>query len=264
MYRTKTFRIRPTSELLAEIDAAADAYAGVVDTVFVADGDALILPTETWLALLERLRARFRPLRRVSCYSTAMNLLEKSSEELRALREAGLSLLYIGPESGDETTMRTIAKSPARPAGAPSIREAHIAAAQRAHAAEMQISAIFLLGAGGRDRSEAHAIASGTLATKMDPQFLSALTLTIVPGTPIARRAEKGKFALPEVEGLLRELRLFVEHAAPTDALFRTNHASNYLPIGGRLPRDRDRILAVLDEALAGRIALRPEWRRGL
>ncbi len=98
----------------------------------------------------------------------------------------------------------------------------------------------------------------------MDPEFLAALTLTVVPGTPIARLAGKGRFEIPDIEQLLRELRLLVDGARPTDAMFRTNHASNYLPLSGRLPRDRQRIVGVIDDALDGRIPLRPEWSRGL
>jgi hypothetical protein len=98
----------------------------------------------------------------------------------------------------------------------------------------------------------------------MNPRFLSCLTLTVVPGTPLARLEESGRFELPDIRGLLTELRTFVAGANPEDAIFRTNHASNYLPIAGRLPRDRDRIVEVLDSALNGNVALRPEWTRGL
>ena len=128
----------------------------------------------------------------------------------------------------------------------------------------MEQSLIFLLGAGGRERSEAHARASGRLATAMDPRFLSTLTLTVIPGTPISRLEDQGRFELPDVPGLLAELRWFVEEAHPTATIFRSNHASNHLPIGGRLPRDRAMILAAIDEAQAGRLPLRPEWTRGL
>ncbi|HLP30089.1 MAG TPA: hypothetical protein VK150_01930, partial [Geothrix sp.] len=117
---------------------------------------------------------------------------------------------------------------------------------------------------GGRERSEAHARASGRLASAMDPKFLSTLTLTVVPGTPLARLEDQARFELPDVVGLLTELRWFLEEAHLSAAIFRSNHASNYLPIGGRLPRDREAILATLDEALAGRLPLRPEWARGL
>jgi hypothetical protein len=98
----------------------------------------------------------------------------------------------------------------------------------------------------------------------MDPRFLSLLTVTVIPGTPLATLAARERFELPGIAGLLGEMRTFVAAAAPTDAIFRTNHASNYLPVEGRLPRDRDRILGVLDRALAGEIPLRPEWTRGL
>jgi hypothetical protein len=98
----------------------------------------------------------------------------------------------------------------------------------------------------------------------MDPRFVSLLTLTVIPGMPIAKLEESGRFEMPGVEGLLREARTFIAETAPTDAIFRTNHASNYLPLAGRLPRDRDRLVSMLDAALSGEIPLRPEWTRGL
>jgi hypothetical protein len=128
----------------------------------------------------------------------------------------------------------------------------------------MRLSAIFLLGAGGRARSRVHAEESARLATEMDPDFLSALTLTVVEGTPLHRTRGRLGWELPEPAGLLSELRSFVALASPTDALFRTNHASNYLPIGGRLPADRAAMLRLIDRALEGRLQLRPEWARGL
>jgi radical SAM superfamily enzyme YgiQ (UPF0313 family) len=168
----------------------------------------------------------------------------------------GLSLLYIGPESGDDVTLRRIAK------GASAAE--HVEAARKAEDAGMEQSLIFLLGAGGRERSEEHARASGRLATAMDPRFLSTLTLTVVPGTPIANLESQRRFELPNIHELLTELRWFIEEAHPSAAIFRSNHASNYLPIGGRLPRDREAILASIDQALEGRTPLRPEWARGL
>ena len=128
----------------------------------------------------------------------------------------------------------------------------------------MDISVIALLGAGGTERSEEHAEATGRLVTAMNPEFFAALTLTVVPDTPQAKLQARGRFTLPDKPALFRELRTIVALAAPTDALFRTNHASNHLPLGGRLPRDRDRIVATIDAALAGRVRLRPEWARGL
>ena len=257
MYRDKpTFSIKPLAESLEDLDGAAREVGAHVEKVFVADGDALVMELGHWEPILERCRRLFPRLRRVSCYATATNVLAKTDAELRALREAGLSLLYMGPESGDDDTLKRIAKG--------STFADHALAARRIRAAGMELSAIFLLGAGGVERSAEHAAGSAELATAMDPQYLSALTLTIVPSTPLATLAGRGKFALPAVDHLLGELRTFVANARPTDALFRTNHASNYLPLGGRLPRDRDQIVAIIDRALAGGVALRPERTRGL
>lgn len=256
MYRRKSFQIRDLAETLDDIHAASSAFGERVEKVFVADGDALALGLEHWLAILDSCRDAFPRLRRVSAYATAINLLEKSPAELLRLNEAGLSLLYIGPESGDDPTLKAIAKG--------ATHAQHVEAARRAHAAGIKLSAIFLLGAGGIARSAEHAEASARLATAMDPRFVSLLTLTVVPGTPLATQVQRGRFVLPGIEDLLGELRTFVECAEPTDAIFRTNHASNYLPLAGRIPRDRRRIVATLDAALEGGVPLVPEWARGL
>jgi len=256
MYRSKQFRVRPVDEILADVRAAARRFGAAVEKVFVADGDALAMDVEVWEAILDACRESFPRLRRVSAYATAMNLLAKSEDDLSRLRNKGLSQLYIGPETGDDLTFKRIAKG----AGF----DEHAEAARKAHAAGMKLSAIFLLGAGGVERSQEHAEASARLVTAMDPEFFSLLTLTVVPGTPIAKMQAMGKFELPSVTRMLEELRTIVALAEPTDAVFRTNHASNYLPLGGRLPKDRGRILEVVDRALAGGIALRPEWARGL
>jgi radical SAM superfamily enzyme YgiQ (UPF0313 family) len=255
MYRDKDFRVRDLRETLEDLDEAARRAGGAVEKVFVADGDALILPMDHWRSILERARARFPRLRRVSCYAMARNVNDKSDAELATLREAGLSLLYVGPESGDDVTLKRIAKG--------DDAAAHVEAARRAKAAGMEMSVIALLGIGG-DRAEPHARATADLVTAMDPEYFSALTVTVVPGTPLHQLSKKGRFAVPDVPDLLRELRTMVDLARPTDTLFRTNHASNYLPLGGRLPRDRERIVEVIDAALAGRVPLRGEAMRGL
>jgi len=256
MYRGKHYRVRDLGETLADVETARSLHGAAIDKVFVADGDALGMDLSQWEAVLSACKASFPRLRRVSAYATAINLLEKPPEELRRLRELGLTLLYIGPESGDDTTLKRIAKGASF--------DDHVEAARRAREAGMKLSAIFLLGAGGVERSDDHAIGSARLATAMDPRFVSLLTLTVIPGTPIAKLEATGRFTLPAVEGLLRELRIFIAEAQPADAIFRTNHASNYLPLSGRLPRDRERLLDLLDAAKDGRIPLRPDWARGL
>lgn len=255
MYRDKTFRARDVEDVLADLDEAGAVAGGEVTKLFLADGDALVLPTASLLRILERARERLPNLARVSCYAMARNVMEKSDAELAELAAAGLALLYVGPESGDDVTLRRIAKG--------DDAKTHVAAAERAHAAGMKLSVIALLGIAG-DRSAEHAAATGELVTKMDPEYFSALTVTVVPGTPLATLERRGRFAVPDVPHLLAELRAMVEHARPRDAVFRTNHASNYLPLAGRLPRDRERIVAVIDAALGGHVRLRPEWSRGL
>lgn len=256
MYREKVYRERPIAEILEDIAAAHQSLGDQVFKVFVADGDPLGMPMELWRPILEALRASFPRLRRVSTYAMATNVLAKSDAELRELRELGLSLLYIGPESGSNAVLKRLAKG--------SDFEAHAEAARRAHAAGMKLSTIFLLGAGGIERSDEHARESARLATAMDPEFLSALTLTVVPETPIAGLLARGRFTLPDTIGLLRELRTLIDQARPTAAIFRSNHASNYLPLAGVLPRDRETLLRYLDAALDGNLPLRQEWMRGL
>jgi len=256
MYRSKRFRVRELRETLEDVESVGARFGDRVDKVFVADGDALGMELDHWLPILEACRRAFPRLRRVSCYATAINVHEKSADQLAILRGQGLSLLYMGPETGDDITFRRIAK------GADFSQ--HAEAARRAHGAGLDLSTIFLLGAGGIERSHEHARETARLITEMDPEFLSLLTLTIVPGTPIATLAQRGKFELPSVERMLEELREIVAATRPTRAVFRTNHASNYLPLAGELPADRDRIVSTLDAALAGRVQLRPEWARGL
>jgi radical SAM superfamily enzyme YgiQ (UPF0313 family) len=255
MYREKAFRVRELADTLADIEAAGRAYGPRATKLFVADGDALVLPMEHWRAILARAHAALPALRRVSCYAMARNVLDKSEAELQELRQAGLTTLYIGPESGDDLTLKRIAKG--------DDARTHVAAASRARAAGMTLSVIALLGIAG-DRSEEHARATAQLVTDMDPAFFAALTVTVVPGTPLAQLQARGRFAVPPVPDLLRELRGIIDLARPTDATFRTNHASNYLPLAGRLPRDRERILEVIDAALQGKIPLRAEGARGL
>lgn len=256
MYRTKAYTVRPLDDVLADIHDAGRRWPEDVRHVFVADGDPLAMPMEMWEPILGALAAAFPRLRRVSTYATARNVLAKTPEELARLRTLGLALLYLGPESGDDATLKRLGKG--------ATAADHIEAARLAHGAGMHQSLMFLLGAGGSEHSEAHARASGRLATAMDPRYLSTLTMTLVPGTPLAEAEAAGRFTLPDVRGLLQELAWFLEEAKPTNAIFRSDHASNHLPLDGRLPRDREALLATLNEALAGRQRLRPEWLRGL
>jgi radical SAM superfamily enzyme YgiQ (UPF0313 family) len=256
MYRDKRFRVRELSDTLADVHEAARRIGPHVRKVFVADGDALVLPLVHWLPILEALRAAFPRLERVSSYAMARNVLDKRQEELAQLRAAGLTRLYIGPESGDDVTLKRIAKG--------STFAEHVEAARAARAAGMQLSVIAMLGVAGVERSREHAERTAELVTAMDPDYFAALTTTVLDTTPLAQLVLRGRFVLPSVEQMFGELRTIVASARPTHCVFRTNHASNYLPLAGVLPQDRERIVSTIDAALDGRVALRPEWSRGL
>lgn len=241
MYRDKRFRPRDPGALREDMDLALAMYGPRgVRRVFLADGDALILRTDRLLAILGELRERFPELHRVSVYASPQSLLAKSVPDLRALVDAGLSLFYLGPETGHPVVLERIAKGVTR--------EELLDGAGRVHAAGGKLSVMLLLGVGGRDLSEAHAVASGTLVTAMQPRFVSTLTVTPVPGTPFHDDVHAGRIVLPDDRGLLREQRIMIAHM-DCRAVYRGNHASNMLPIGGTLPVDKERLLALLDVA---------------
>jgi radical SAM superfamily enzyme YgiQ (UPF0313 family) len=256
MYRAKKFRVRPIAEALEDIALARARFGERVRKVFIADGDALVLPAEHWDIILRALREAFPALERVSSYAMASNVLEKTEGELRSLRDGGLRRLYIGPESGDDVTLKRIAKG--------STVDDHVRAADRAHRAGLDLSVIVMLGVGGVVRSDEHAARTAELVTNMDPEYLAALTTTVVPGTTLAKLERSERFTLPDMPQLFGELRTIVAEARPTHAVFRTNHASNYLPLAGTLPADSARIVAAIDDALGGRVRLRPASERGL
>jgi radical SAM superfamily enzyme YgiQ (UPF0313 family) len=244
MYLDKRFRPRPLEELREDMDMAAAYYgAGNVRRVFLADGDALILRTARLLEILSDLRQHFPELQRVSVYASPQSLLAKSVAELAELKAAGLSLHYVGPETGDPQVMAAITKgvTPGQ----------LLDGCRRVIDAGAKLSVIFLLGVGGTELSHQHAVGSGRLASAIDPHYLSVLTLVPVPGTEIHEQIEAGALTLPDPRALLRELRTMIEHTDVQRALFRTNHASNAVPLAGTLPRDKARILAVLDAVIA-------------
>ena len=255
MYRSKSFKIRNIDEVLAEVSELPLTMRQATRRVFVADGDALVMPMSAWRPLLLGLHRLLPNLERVSAYAMARNILEKGADALAELRTQGVSMLYVGPESGDDPTLKRIAKG--------DDAQAHIDAAALCRDADIDLSVIALLGI-GRDRSQEHAEATGAMISAMNPKYFSALTVTVVPGTPLAKDAARGTFTVPPVMNLLGELRTMLLHTEVTDTAFRTNHASNYLPLAGQLPHDKERLLALLDAALAGEIPLKPDWMRAI
>jgi radical SAM superfamily enzyme YgiQ (UPF0313 family) len=235
-----------------DLDLAASYHgAEAVRRVFLADGDALILRTARLLEILADLKARFPNFERASTYASPQALLKKSTAEIAELKDAGLPLYYAGPETGHPEVMRRILKGVTP--------DQFEDGARRVVEAGARLSVIFLLGVGGVELSAAHAAASAAWCNRVQPAYVSTLTLVPVPGTPIHADLEAGRFRLPGPRGILSELRAFVAGLALHGAVFRSNHASNALPVGGTLPRDKARLLAVLDAVIADQsFSLRP------
>lgn len=255
MYLDKTFSARPLAEVLEDVEEAGKRFP---DTrrVFLLDGDAMTLSTARLMPVLEALSKAFPRLSRVGSYVNAVSVLKKTDAELAALRDAKLSIGYLGLETGDPVTAARIVKG--------AKVEEEVLAVQRAQAAGIKMSVMVLLGVAGRTRWKEHAEATASALSAMDPRFVSCLCVTPVPGTPMADEVARGDLVLPSPEETLEELRVIVDRTVLSGAVFRSNHASNYLPLGGRLPADRERLLAAIDAARAGEIPLVPEEWRGL
>lgn len=257
MYREKRFRVRKLDELEREIEWAR-AHLAPVRKVFLADGDALMAKSSFLAALLERLSAAFGPLARVSCYASPQALAVRSVEELRELRARGLSLYYLGIESGHDEVLAKLTK------GVDAAEMVRVAL--KAHAAGVKLSTMILLGAGGRALSLAHARESARVVNAIAPRFVSTLVMTPVEGTPLWNAAERGEVDELSPLELARELREFVGELELPGSVFRSNHASNHLALNGTLPKDKPALLRALDSVLAhpGNAPFRPEWMRGL
>jgi radical SAM superfamily enzyme YgiQ (UPF0313 family) len=235
---------------------AASRLIPHTDRVFLADGNALCLATEKLVTVLGALGEAFPRLNRVGIYANGRDILKKSREELTALKRLGLGIIYLGLESGDDRVLQRVRKKD-------SSREM-VDAVIKAKDCGILTSVIVLLGLGGKEGSEDHALLSAEAVSRMNPDYLSALTLMVVPGTPLYEEAKAGAFELPSQKELLLELRSFLENCRLEGCVFRTNHASNYLPLKGVLSRDKAALLQAIDDAIQRPEILRPEFMRGL
>jgi radical SAM superfamily enzyme YgiQ (UPF0313 family) len=253
----KKFRARSEDEVLEMIRRSGETFGAGVRRVFLADGDALVLPTHRLLRILQAVAEHMPSVERVSSYCLARNLRRKSVDELAELRDAGLRMAYLGAESGDDTVLERVDKGETFASTADALDKLGRAGITR--------SVMILNGLGGRIFSDQHADGSARLANTVQPEYLATLVVSFPQGE---QRFREG---FPEYEpldrvGLFRELRRFIAALALDDTVFRSDHASNWLVLKGRLNRDRDRLLARLDQAIhrPDRAPLRPEWMRGL
>lgn len=254
-YQDKQFKIKDDEIILSDIRFAS-MFMRNQDRVFLMDGDALIVPQKRLLWILEQIRTYLPWVKRVGAYANVKAIKMKSLHDLRSLKEMGLGILYLGVETGDDEIRKEVRKGS-------SASEA-IQEGKKVKDAGIKLSVTVLLGIAGPEKSMQHARATGQLLSAMDPDYVGALTVMLVPGTPLYEDYALGRFRLPDQRGILMELREMIAHTELSDGLFFSNHASNYLPIKARLPAGKKEALRLIDRALCGEIGLRPEWMRAL
>jgi radical SAM superfamily enzyme YgiQ (UPF0313 family) len=254
----KEFRTRPTDEILEDIEIGGRQYGKGVDKIFLLDSNAMIIKTPELLRIVKKCYETFPNLKQVACYACCEDILRKTDEELLELRKTGLNVVFVGLESGDQEVLDLINKG--------ATVENQIAAVVKANKTGIQTSVTVILGLGGKRLSTQHAVNTGKAATKMNPSFFAALTLMVVPGTVLDGMIKRGEFELvTDPLDVLKEVELMVKNIdAPGPVVFRTNHASNYLPLRGVLPRDKEMLLQTIQAAMKDPTLLRAEYMRGL
>lgn len=257
-YKAKNYQIRGSEGIQSDLDSLPDSYKNRVSRVFLADGNALSMPTEELLRTLKVLGKELPSLTRVGLYGYAKDVREKSVEDLKALNKAGLGIVYLGLETGDDDLLRWARK------GVDSSE--NIASCKKIRDAGIPLSLTIILGMGGLEKSEEHAKATARVLNEIDPEYIGALTLMTPPGTHIHELVQSKDFVPMQPMEILKELRILVDHLELSHCIFRTNHASNYLPIRGVLNADKKSILEVLTETIenADISSLRPGYMRGL
>jgi radical SAM superfamily enzyme YgiQ (UPF0313 family) len=255
-FQGKTFRIKSFEEIKEDIDEVS--IYGPIPRVFLADGDALIIPQKDLVRILSYLKQKIRGLERVGIYANAVDVLKKDVDELKELNELGLGILYLGLESGNPEVLRRIRKN--------ATVQQMIRAAKRVKEAGILLSVTVLLGIGGVELSREHAEDTGKVLSEMDPAYVGALSLIIVPGTPIEQDLASGRLVLPTPFELIKELGAMIANCSFTDCFFASNHASNYLPLRVRMPAEKEKALELIRKVLERKDPelLRPEYMRAL
>lgn len=254
-YRQQSFRIKDDAVVNSDLDFAAN-YCTRQKTVFLADGDALVIPQQRLLSLFGRVKEKLPWVRRISLYANCRDILNRSQDELSELKSAGLGRIYMGLESGHDRTLAAINK------GATSAEM--IRAGRRVKKAGIFLSVTCLLGIGGIRYSLQHAADTAAVLNEMQPSQIAVLTLMLLDNTELGQMAAAGSFQLPDKLGLFQELYTLIVGLAGLRCQFQANHASNYFILDGRLPRDKDKFLTTINEAIAGTLDLKLETLRGL
>lgn len=255
MYKDKKFRIRSLEEIFEDLESARNYYRSI-RRIFLADGDALAIKTGDLEKILLRIRELFPECERVGIYGAPGDILRKSTEELARLKSLGLGIIYLGVESGSDMILRDIKK------GASSGEM--IKAGKRVKESGIALSVTLISGIGGRDNWREHALQSAAVISRIEPDYLGLLTLMIEEGTELFERVRTGEFKLLSPEEVMLETRLLLENINGANCVFRSNHASNYVSLGGVLPQDRDKLIGTIDSVLKGNYMYKSEEYRGL
>jgi len=255
MYKDKIFKIRPLPDVVEDLKMARNYYDFDIERIFIADGDALIVKTKDLLFIIEKIKEIFPEVKRISIYAAPKDILGKTSEELKSLKEAGLDMLYIGAESGDDEVLSHVKKGVTR--------SEIIEAGQKAKEAGFILSITLISGLGGSLRVTEHAINSATLISRIKPEYVGLLTLMVEPEVPLYEEIQNGSFKLLLPEEVLTELELFIKNVDSEGTIFRSNHASNYVPLKGTFNRDKDSLIEKIEYAKRNNL-YRPEGYRGI
>jgi radical SAM superfamily enzyme YgiQ (UPF0313 family) len=275
-YYGSKLQIRDVADVKSEIDVVAlftqrgihlpnvskVVYAVAQDwdgrRVFLQDGDALVYPFPKLREVLQYLNEKLPRVARIGTYATPQDILRRNPDELKELRQLKLGIFYTGLETGDDELLEKIGK------GVNS--DQVIEAGKKVKQAEITFSVTIILGLGGIEGSKKHALETAKVLTEIDPDYVGALTLTLVPGTPLYEQWERNEFHPLSPFQSLDELKLIIENSNFTDCFFSSMHASNYLSVRGKLPHDRQRMLKQLEVVLEAKdpSLLRPEFLRGL
>ena len=254
-FRGKRFNIKKDDVIFEDIEFARK-YCKRQNRVFICDGDAMIVPQKRLVKILKQVKKRLPWVERVGLYANTKSIGMKTDEQLKELHDLGVKIAYMGLESGDDQILKEIRK------GADSAKM--IKMGKRLKKSGINLSITVLLGLGGRERSKIHARETGRVLSAIDPDFVGALTLMLVPGTELNDQHEKGDFELINPEEMLEELGLMIASTHLSNGLFHANHASNYLPIRAKLPQEKEKTLELISQALKGNVELKPEFMRAL
>lgn len=257
MYTSKSFKVRNEKEIFAEIEQTK-GLADDTRKIFLADGNAFVLSFDKLIRILNKLNQSFPRLARISAYASSRDILSKTDEELKQLKEAGLKLLYVGVESGDDELLKMINKGETYN----STEEALL----KVRKAGIKLSVMILNGLGGTHFSNQHAINSSKLINAVQPEYLSTLVLSLPYGIEHFKKRFKGDFIQLNPFELIEELGLFLKELNLVSTVFRSDHASNYLVLKGILNRDKEILVNRINDFLQNPEdgKLRPEWSRGL